>query len=65
MNKLTNRKGYTVKELSEALKAYPQDAKVVLSSDEEGNDFGLLFSMEKDLNGNLILWPASGTVEVE
>jgi hypothetical protein len=55
----------TVKELIAKLQKLPQNAAVVLSSDEEGNDFGLLANIEKDENGNVILWPASGTVEVE
>lgn len=64
MNKLTKRNGFTVKELIEALKVYPQDAKIVLASDEEGNDFGVCFSTEQDSKEAVILWPASGTVEM-
>ncbi len=55
----------TVRELIAQLAKMPFDAPVILSSDEEGNDFGLLVKIEKDENSNVILWPASGTVEVE
>lgn len=65
MNKYTNRKGITVKELINVLNAYPQDAMIVLASDEEGNDFGVCFSAEQDSKDAVVLWPASGTVEVE
>ena len=65
MNKIYNRNGFTSSQLVKVLRAYPPDAIIVLSADEEGNDFGLLVSTEQDENGNIILWPASGTVEVE
>jgi hypothetical protein len=53
----------TVRELIAKLEKLPVDAPVVLASDEEGNDFGLLAQVETDANGNVILWPASGTVD--
>lgn len=56
------RSGYTVEELIKALQKYPKDAKVILSSDEEGNDFGLLGMVDSDDN-RPILFPMSGTVE--
>ena len=65
MNRISNRNGFTASQLAKILQAYPPGALIVLSADEEGNDFGLLVSTEQDENGNIILWPASGTVEVE
>lgn len=35
-----------IKELIENLKKYPEDAEVILSSDEEGNQFGELWHLE-------------------
>ena len=58
-------KTITAFELITLLAKMPRNAPVVLSSDEEGNDFGILAKVEKDENGNVILWPASGTVEME
>jgi hypothetical protein len=52
----------TKKDLLDALKDLPDNTPIVLSSDEEGNDFGVLWSIEVDENGNAILFPASGTV---
>jgi len=54
----------TVEQLRDKLALMRRDAMVILSSDEEGNGFGVLWNVEEDANGNVILWPASGTVEV-
>lgn len=55
----------TVKQLIAKLQKLPADAPVILSCDEEGNDFGLLASIEVDDNGNVIMFPAQGTVQVD
>lgn len=65
MNTYTNKKGMTVKELINVLKAYPQNAMVVLSSDEEGNDFGVLGAIDQDSKDAIVMFPMSGTVESE
>jgi hypothetical protein len=62
MNKYMTVKELRIKLFSMKLS---DDAPVILSSDEEGNEFGVLGKMEKDDLGNLILWPVSGTVEME
>ena len=43
----TKKPDATVKDLIEFLKTCPQNAKVVISSDEEGNAFGLISNIEK------------------
>lgn len=58
-------KPITVQELIEQLKKQDPAAPVVLASDEEGNDFGILYRVETDPGGAVILWPASGTVIAE
>lgn len=60
-----NRQAFTVRQLRAVLETLPGDATVILSSDEEGNAFGVLFGIEKKDNGNVIFYPASGTVELE
>ena len=55
----------TKKQLLKKLEKIPDNVDIILSSDEEGNDFGILFSIEQDENNNVILWPATGTVEMD
>ena len=50
------------KQLLKELENISDDAVIILSSDEEGNDFGVLWGVEID-GDNVILFPASGTVE--
>lgn len=64
MNTAVFRKGATVADLIRVLQAYPQNATVVLASDEEGNDFGVCVKADQDSKEAVILWPASGTVEL-
>ena len=59
---VTNNSGFVVGALLKVLTSLPQDYNVVLSSDEEGNDFGLLFRVEKQ-DDCIVLYPATGTVE--
>lgn len=56
-------RGLSAGELIAKLKKLPASAHVILSSDEEGNDFGLCvrFEVQDDC---VFLYPASGTVEV-
>jgi hypothetical protein len=49
-------------QLLKALEEVEDKAEIILSSDEEGNDFGKLWSVECYGN-SAILYPASGTVE--
>lgn len=48
------------------IKQNPENQKkvVIVSSDEEGNDFGMLFGYDIDKE-SLILYPASGTVDLD
>lgn len=57
---------YSVKQLIEELQGLPEETKIVLASDEEGNDFGLLWSVEHDPDGKIVyLYPATGTFDPE
>jgi len=60
---INNSSGFTVGALLKVLTSLPQDINVVVSSDEEGNEFGLLFRVEQ-ADDCIILYPASGTVEM-
>jgi hypothetical protein len=54
----------TARDLIKALSNLPPNTPIVISSDQEGNSYGILGKYEIDLNGNLILYPSS-SVEVE
>ena len=58
-------KPITVQELIEQLKKQDPAAPVVLALDEKGSDFGILYRIEIDPNGTVILWPAESTVIAE
>lgn len=64
----TKNQSPTVQQLIDYLLTQPPDALVVLMSDEEGNDQGVLGqASEGDPNHPpvVFLWPVNGTVEME
>jgi hypothetical protein len=55
----------TVKELKAKLRGLPDDMKVVLSSDEEGNSFGELFQVSQETtvkSGRILELEAEGEI---
>lgn len=59
---VVSRKG-TVEWLMQQLLPLPANSYIILSSDEEGNDYGVLGKTEQT-DGAFILYPMSGTVRV-
>lgn len=54
----------TVKALRQMLLKYPDNAIVILASDEEQNDYGVLGQVQ-DFDGNVVLIPIANSVEIE